>query len=93
MHMDDDLRDQAIIGQLARYMRANPLACDTLEGIAQWWLGAEDVAPAQLARALEWMERSGVVTRLPAADGQLRFRRTALNAHVDARLDQLMRDQ
>ena len=90
--MDDQLPDQAIIGQLARYMRANPLACDTLEGIAQWWLGAAGVPPTQLARALDRMERDGVVAKLRAADGQLRFRRTGLNAVVDARLDHLMRE-
>lgn len=90
--MDDTLADQAIIEQLARYMRANPLACDTLEGIAQWWLGAPGVPPAQLARVLEQMERDGVVASMRATDGHLRFRRTALNAAVDARLDHLMRE-
>lgn len=90
--MDDNLPDQAIIGQLARYLRANPLACDTLEGIAQWWLGTAGVAPLQLARALDRMERDGVVASLRAADGHRRFRRAALNATVDAGLDNLMKE-
>lgn len=90
--MDKNLPDQAIIRQLARYLRANPLACDTLEGIAQWWLEAANVQPARIARALDWLEQAGVVARLRAADGQLRFRRTELNALVDARLDHLMKE-
>jgi hypothetical protein len=91
--MDDPNPDQAIIVELARYLRANPLACDTLEGIAHWWLHTPNLPPDRLARALARMESAGVVARLHAADGQLRFRRAELNAAVDAGLDQLMKER
>ena len=36
--MSESGQDAAIVKQLARYLRENPLACDTLDGIARWWL-------------------------------------------------------
>jgi len=89
--MDHTLPDQALMAQLARYLRAYPLACDSLEGISQWWLDTA-VAPTQLARVLQRMEMAGVVVRLSGADGQLRFRRTRLDAVIDAKLDHLLKE-
>ncbi|MEO7232675.1 MAG: hypothetical protein ABJA84_00825 [Polaromonas sp.] len=79
-----------IAGVLSCYLRHNPLASDTLEGIAQWWLKTEDVALADLACALRQLEQAGVVEASNAADGQVRYRRTGLNARVDERLDQFI---
>lgn len=80
----------AIVVQLARYLRANPLACDTPEGIAQWWLNADGIIDGELETALERLEGIGVVMRSRAADGQVRYHRAGLNAAVDARLDKLI---
>lgn len=79
-----------IVVQLARYLRANPLACDTSEGIAQWWLDADGVAANELETALERLKHIGVVMRSRAADGQVRYHRAGLNATVDAGLDRLI---
>jgi DNA-binding transcriptional ArsR family regulator len=79
-----------IVRALSRYLRQNPLASDTLEGITQWWLKSEDLSQADLLHALERMTRAGVVEATRAADGQVRYRRTALNVTVDAQLDRFI---
>lgn len=76
-----------IVRALSRYLRLNPLSSDTLEGISQWWLKSHNHSPADLQRALEHMARAGVVEATRAADGRVRWRRTALTAAVDAQLD------
>lgn len=76
-----------LVRALSRYLRLNPLASDTLEGISQWWLKSHDYSQADLQRALEHMARAGVVEATRAADGQIRWRRCALSAAVDAQLD------
>jgi hypothetical protein len=81
-----------IVGELSRYLRLNPLASDTLEGIAQWWLKAGDCSMSDLTRALAHMQQAGVVEATNAADGQVRYRRTGLNAGVDERLDRFIAD-
>jgi hypothetical protein len=80
----------AIVIQLARYLRANPLACDTPEGIAQWWLATDGIIDGELENALQRLEGIGVVMCSRAADGQVRYHRAGLNATVDARLDRLI---
>src|SRR5947209_1874389 len=83
-----------IVRALSRYLRLNPLASDALEGITQWWLESEELSQADLvACALQRMERAGVIEFTRAADGQVRYRRTALNARVDAQLDRFIGGQ
>lgn len=79
-----------IVRALSCYLRLNPLASDTLQGITQWWLSSHGFSQADLARALERMEQAGVVDATRAADGQVRFRRAGLNAAVDAQLDRFI---
>jgi hypothetical protein len=79
-----------IVRALSQYLRMNPLASDTLEGIGHWWLTAKDVSQADLVQALDRMADAGVVASTRAADGQVRFRRVALNATVDAQLDRFI---
>jgi hypothetical protein len=79
-----------IVLALSQYLRMNPLASDTLEGITHWWLTARDVSQADLVQALERMTHAGVVESIRAADGQVRFRRVALDATVDAQLDRFI---
>ena len=67
---------QQVVRSLARYWRDNPFACDTAEGIRQWWLAApDDIAIEQVNVALAWLCERGLVERLLAADGRARFRR------------------
>lgn len=79
-----------IVRALSRYLRLNPLASDTLEGITQWWLKSKDLSQAELLPALERMAQAGVVESTRAADGRVRYRRAALNATIDAQLDRFI---
>jgi Fe2+ or Zn2+ uptake regulation protein len=76
-----------VVCALARYLRANPLACDSLEGISRWWLAAHPVTPEELMRALNWMKEQGLVEEIVAADGRLRYRRRAPEAMLDAAIE------
>ncbi len=76
-----------VVSVVSWYLRLNPLASDTLEGIAQWWLKADEVSLTDLTCALEQMEQAGVIEVTNAADGQVRYRRAGINARVDEKLD------
>ena len=76
--------------RLARYVRANPLAADTRDGIAQWWLGLNCVSVDEVERAITYLQDVGVMQRIQGADGHVRYRRTESDAHGDLRLDQLL---
>lgn len=79
--MDDDDAASACVSSLAGYLRANPQACDTAEGIRRWWFGTEhEVAMSELQDALEWMKRRGAIEEIVAVDGRRRYRRLADDA-------------
>ena len=78
-----------LIKRIARYLRINPLASDTREGIARWWVAADGVDLAILDEALAWLVADGVVESVNAADGRVRYRRVTPSALNDARLDEL----
>jgi hypothetical protein len=68
----------ALVQQLTAYLRDNPLASDTQEGIARWWLAPGSVVDDQtLSLALQQMRQEGLIEQLPAADGRVRYRRIA----------------
>jgi hypothetical protein len=53
---------QRIAAILAAYWWGHPAACDTPEGIRQWWLGAQtDVSLGELEEALRWMLDRGLI--------------------------------
>jgi hypothetical protein len=77
---------------LAAYLRASPLACDTCEGIRYWWLGpAVTVSVQGVQDSLDWMVARGVMERLVAADGQVRYRRSTSGEHVEEKLREIAR--
>ncbi len=72
-----DAFTKRVVSALALYWCDNPFACDTAEGIRQWWLSpADGVSTEQVNRALAWMCERGLVECLVPADGRGRFRRT-----------------
>ncbi|MEH6413450.1 hypothetical protein [Pseudomonas sp. CGJS7] len=79
--MDEDCAASACVRGLAGYLRANPQACDTAEGIRRWWFDSEhEVEMEQLQDALDWMKRRGAIEEILAADGRRRYRRLADDA-------------
>jgi Fe2+ or Zn2+ uptake regulation protein len=76
-----------IVGALVRYLRANPHACDTAEGIHRWWFPPDvRFTPDAVGRALDWMKRQHLLEVTTAADGHQRFRRSATDEALTAAL-------
>ena len=76
-----------VVRSLGRYLRANPLACDSASGIAQWWFKPEDeVSMDVLVQALEWLKRSGALEESTGADGRVRYRRRGDDIVLDRAL-------
>lgn len=86
----NDDKVTALVKDLCRYLRANPQACDTADGIARWWLDAGPQDRPHLQRALDYLEREGLIENLSAADGRRRYRRRAEAPQADARMDALI---
>lgn len=85
----DTVTLNAAMRAVAWYLRANPLASDTAEGIHRWWLGDAHLSPSAVQQALDELARRGVLALQPAADGHRRFRLAASAGALDAflRLD------
>ena len=88
--MDDFSPTPELVQRLAHYLRMNPLASDTEEGIGQWWLGIGPQELLKLPGALAWLVAAGIVDAVTAADGRVRYRRATLDAATDAWLDELI---
>jgi hypothetical protein len=65
---------QEVVQALRRYIGDNPHACDSLEGIARWWLGGRFARP-RVEDAMALLLDEGMVERLSATDGRVRWRR------------------
>jgi hypothetical protein len=81
--MNGDPQVVAVVEALACYLRANPLASDTAEGICRWWLDRDLGRMKEVMRALELMEQEHLIEAVVAADGRLRYRRVGTDAQFD----------
>ena len=92
--MDDDPLVMVVIRAVAGYLRDNPRACDTAEGIRRWWLppGLECTTDTVLT-ALEWMKRHALIDMTTAADGRQRFSRSRSGEPLEALLRELDGDR
>ncbi len=82
----------AMVGGLVAYLRANPAACDGVDGIARWWFNPEnDVDPEALDMALQYLLNLGVMETLTIGDRTC-YRRVGDNAAFDA-AEQAVRQQ
>ena len=74
MEVDPDLH--AIVSALARYLSANPLACDSLEGMHRWWFDQEyQWSKYLLEKATSWMKEHKLIDEHIGTDGRARYRR------------------
>ena len=81
--MNEDEVTAAVV-VLARYLRANPLACDSAPGIARWWFKPENMVSMNvLYQALEWLKSRGALEESVGADGRVRYRRRGDDAELD----------
>ncbi|MGH7619531.1 MAG: hypothetical protein ACREPM_20135 [Gemmatimonadaceae bacterium] len=74
--MPDDAATTKLVRRLSRYLRDNPLASDTPEGIARWWLQMDWVTNGRhLDEAIARLMSSGCVEGVRGPDGRVRYRR------------------
>lgn len=61
----------AIAEAILAYLRENPRAADTLEGICQWWFGRDRPPPPRIdvGKALELLVARGQVVQHVKSDG------------------------
>jgi hypothetical protein len=83
----------SIVRLVARYLRDNPLASDTAEGIAHWWLPAGTTNGETLQQALSHLIALGAVEAVNASDGKVRYRRATGGAEIDALLDGVLTEK
>ena len=91
----DENEVTVIVEQLAQHLRLHPLACDSADGIAQWWLPPESASGQALEHALAWLVCQGALVEIVGQDGRRRFRREGddqvLAAAVSARAGVMVR--
>lgn len=59
----------AIVIRLATYLRANPQACDGVDGIARWWFDPQDFIDKEtLEMALQDLTKRGALEALVVGD-------------------------
>lgn len=66
---------QAVADLIARYLEQNPVARDSEEGIARWWLGEQGAEPSVVRAALILLEHQGVLRRVIRPNGTVSFAR------------------
>lgn len=85
--MKDDPELQSIVRALARYLYANPSACDSMEGIRRWWFDEEFMGPEYLfERAIKWMKEQRLIAETTGSDGRVRLLRVGSDAQFRAML-------
>lgn len=59
-------KTEQLASMILNYLRRNPNAADTLEGIAMWWLGFEKIESSveDVANILENLVQQGIIERL-----------------------------
>ncbi len=85
MAMDDAPDPHTLVRILASYLRNNPMARDSAEGIHRWWFSEGIAVRAdELDKALRWMKHNGLIEETVAADGRVRYGRCCSDARLDA---------
>lgn len=91
--MSAELEIVTIVKRLSHYLRKNPQASDTPEGIACWWVEpGVATTPGAIEDALAWMVNCGALASVRAADGRVHYRRCLDSDDLDVRLAALARD-
>lgn len=81
----------AVICQLLIYVRANPNASDSAQGISQWWLDLNEGADVQLVNdVLDFVVDRGLFAKRVAADGRDHYRRSCTDAQIQQAISELL---
>ena len=66
-----------IVDEILSYWRNHPNACDTVEGIMEWWLTGRAVSRSEVEEALSKLVSRGLVIRQARKDGRVFYRFSA----------------
>jgi hypothetical protein len=71
MRADDEAQVEAVVVAILDHLRTHPLAADSVDGVARWWLGPAQASATlqQVERALERLVTRGVMRKLRLMDG------------------------
>lgn len=75
MHADEEGLLDAVAMATMDYLQSHPLAADSVDGVARWWLGPPyaSVTAAQVERALERLVARHTMRRLDLMDGTILY--------------------
>ena len=75
MHADETGAVDAVATAILHHLHAHPLAADSVEGVARWWLGPAlaDVSVEQVEQALELLVSRSALRRLALMDGSILY--------------------
>jgi len=75
MHADDEGPLESMAVEVLDYLALHPLAADSSDGVARWWLGATRAGASlqQVERALELLVSRGRMRRLKLTDGTVLY--------------------
>lgn len=78
---------------LSRYLRANVQACDTVDGIARWWMPSGfNVSETEVLLLLDELREKGLMTRFSTLEGRWLYRRSSIDARSDHALECMTTD-
>lgn len=66
------VKNDEVAEQILEYLRGHPHACDTLEGIARWWIMDQRLCESVLIvqQALGWLKAKRLVLERTMPDGR-----------------------
>lgn len=75
MHADEAERVDAIAQAILHHLQAHPLAADSVEGVARWWLGPAfaNASVEQVEQALDLLVSRDALRRLGLLDGSILY--------------------
>lgn len=73
---EDPNSTSEVAAVILRYITSHPDACDTLQGVSDWWLARQryEDTRTKVAAALEFLLEHGQVEALQGVDGRVVYR-------------------
>lgn len=67
------IQTEQIAQKILEYLKQRPQACDTLEGVARWWMMSQQLSEAveQIQQVLEQLRATGQIKERLGADGRI----------------------